>query len=475
MPTKSSARLAKGLMDRTEDNRPRPLRVFIGLTEIAGVNAGLSKGFRDLGHEVTSAVLDPHPFGYESSNFDLLPKSLRLAIKARTQVQKVGRFTKLRRIFWGATDKCLRAIAFPYLLVKHDAFVLIFGTVLVGRWEGAIARLFGRSYVHLLLGSDARPPFLDAYSVSEQTLLSPSPLLKRSRRMRRQLGVLSRCCTAVVAVKEYGHYLTRPYVDSIWLGLPIIPIIPIKPINSETTRPTPHGKTFRILHSPSHEKMKGSKLIRLSIERLQKLHPEVEYTELKGVPNSVVRQALQETDLLVDQLYSDSPSPALATEAASLGVPTVLGTLHSSVRGKFGNPGYPSTITIDPVDLDQTLLRLLANRDELESVGRAAKHFVDENWTPKEVAKRVIAIIEGSNEVQMHAPGNCPLAGAGLSKRDLIASLSVVKQNGWEAFVFPDQDQPAVRVSKFLEELQHHANENRCTAKTSSSLTPERT
>jgi hypothetical protein len=448
MLSKPPSRLKRILGFKTKKEVPRQLRVLIGLTEIAGVNAGLSKGFRDLGHHVTSVVLDRHPFGYETAEFDSLPKTLGLAIQVRAFARKAGRLPKARRAFCGAADKFLRALAFPSLIRKHDVFVFIFGAVVIGRWEGAIVRLFRRSYIQILLGSDARPPFLDAYYVSEKSLASPGPLLKRSRRMRRQLSVLSRCSTAIVALPEFGHYLTRPYVDLMWLGLPIVPVHGV-------ARPSiTNRESFRILHSPSHEKMKGTAIIRASIERLQKIRPEVEYRELKGVPNSVVREALQETDLLVDQLYSDTPSPALATEASSLGVPTLLGTLHHSILSQSGNFGYPATMTIDPDELDRTLDRLVENRNSLPLTGQMAKKFVDEHWNPISVASRILEIANNSTEVRVHSPGNCPLGGAGLSRRELIASLSVVTENGWESLVFPDQTSPMINTARFLAELR---------------------
>ena len=76
-------------------------------------------------------------------------------------------------------------------------------------------------------------------------------------------------------------------------------------------------KKFRILHAPSNPNFKGTEEIRDTIKCLKNENIDFEYIEITNASNEKVLAELNACDLVIDQLYSDTPMATLAAEAAS--------------------------------------------------------------------------------------------------------------------------------------------------------------
>src|SRR5438552_7623283 len=86
-----------------------PARVLVGTVEIAGMLPDFADGFRQLGHQVTTAIGTRHPF-YEHFKYDV---DLHSDVFHRTTAQWLNRPARATRI--------LRLIS------QHDLFVFIWG------------------------------------------------------------------------------------------------------------------------------------------------------------------------------------------------------------------------------------------------------------------------------------------------------------------------------------------------------------
>ena len=84
-------------------------------------------------------------------------------------------------------------------------------------------------------------------------------------------------------------------------------------------------KNFRILHAPSNPNFKGTEEIRNTIKCLKNENIDFEYIEITNASNEKVLAELKACDLVIDQLYSDTPMATLAAEAAYCGKPTIVG------------------------------------------------------------------------------------------------------------------------------------------------------
>ncbi len=123
-------------------------------------------------------------------------------------------------------------------------------------------------------------------------------------------------------------------------------------------------ETIVISHCPSDPIIKGTAVVRSVMEMLKGEGFIFRYVELQGVPNYQVIELLQETHILINQLYALAP-----------GVLTIEGLAHkcavmTSADYRFEELGPDSRdawVTITPGNLYTEVRRLLSNPDQIES------------------------------------------------------------------------------------------------------------
>jgi hypothetical protein len=125
----------------------------------------------------------------------------------------------------------------------------------------------------------------------------------------------------------------------------------------------------------------------------------LEYKEISGVSNKEVRLAINDADFIVDQLYSDTPLAAFATEAAFSGVPSVVGGYCWEQLKKYLPPAMEGvSLTCLPSEVKASTKRLILSHEVRAEIGRRANLFVSNYLAGKNVARRVLKVAEG------HAP-----------------------------------------------------------------------
>jgi hypothetical protein len=138
---------------------------------------------------------------------------------------------------------------------------------------------------------------------------------------------------------------------------------------------------------------------------------------------------LQHCDLVVDQLYSDTPMAGLAVEAAFFGKPSLVGGYGLNNLEELLPPAWcPPTFTCHPHDLEATLERLLMQPDLLRRVGAQARDFVANRWRSILVAKRYLRLIQRNvpsdwwfDPAQLRY-----LHGCGLPESQIIQSVAAI-------------------------------------------------
>jgi hypothetical protein len=205
----------------------------------------------------------------------------------------------------------------------------------------------------------------------------------------------------------------------------------------------------RLLHSPSHPALKGTERIRAMVERLAARGLPVELTTIQGRPNAEVLAALRDCDLVLDQLYSDTPAAGFATEGAGLGRPVLVGGYRAGagIARDLAGLGVPPTRYVHPDAFEAELERLVCDRAERESLGRAAHAFVATQWTAEAVAQRLACVLQG--DVPAHwwcEPGDVDhLHGCGLPEEVARSHVrALLARFGRAALAFAD-DRPALR------------------------------
>lgn len=377
-------------------SRPEGVRVLVGPTEIAGYYASLVAGFNQNGCSAIYGVLNTNRFAYDSA---YPPGPLRgLALRVWDRAERNRR----RRLLWVVARLLHQLLAAIYLLVqlpKIDAVVMGFGH---SYWpfnlDLPVLRLFGkRVIVNLGHGSDMRPPYLDGSHLSADGVAMPAApwLAQRARRLSQQARRCSRWAHWVIGQPlSSSHFGRQPMVNWFAIGWPYQPtamaIASSAPMSDL-------GRPWRLLHAPSKPALKGTVTIRAAIEQLRSAGYAIDYTELQGRPNHEVLASLQHCDLVVDQLYSDTPMAGLAVEAAAHGKPAlVAGYGLEQLRQYVPYNCWPPSFTCLPSELTATLQRILQDPALVHRKGLEAQRFIEQHWRITLVAQRYLTLIAGA-------------------------------------------------------------------------------
>ena len=346
------------------------MRVFIGPMEVAGLGSGWVAGLRALDVHADLVCGQTHRFGYAS---DPAPSRIarwwahwgdrRAAVPASRPVAKVLTILAHRLLGW-----CVLAWA----ACRYDVFVFLYArTITDTAFDLPLLRLLGRRVVLVFVGSDARPAYIDGHQFPANAEFSPRLAQRATRLQRRWIGRLERRADAVIAARTIAQFLTRPFVNWFAVGIPTPAV---------TAAPREEGSVIRVLHSPSNPVLKGSAEVQAAVTRLQARGVPIELVTIVGRPNAEVLQALDGCDLVVDQLYSDTPMAAFATEAASLGRPVlVCGCGAAQVARHVGPMPLPPTAYVRPQDFEATLEALATDRDRRQALARECAAFVAEH------------------------------------------------------------------------------------------------
>lgn len=337
-----------------------------------------------------------------------------------------------------------RALCFAWAIVRFDAFVLSAGSSFFRFRELPLLRLLGKRVVYTLHGTDARPPYIDGFfepehyglrcergGANEESGQSETDKVKAyiqiAARLKRQLELIERYSNVVVCGPSYSHFLTRPFVSFYSVGIPVI--VPRDQIErKESVR-----DKVRILHAPSYALGKGTDRIRSIMVNLERQGLSIEYKEISGRPNSEVLKEIENSDLIVDQVYSDTPMAMFAAEAASLGKPAVVGGYYSRVmRTHLPEDQIPPTSYCVPEKLQETVEKFVGDREKRLRLGDAARTFVHENWTTGKVASRFLCLLQGDPPQDwlidpLHV---MYVQGCGLSERRARENVAAVIRTG---------------------------------------------
>ena len=421
------------------------MRILLGLTEVSGFFARLKQGFDELGVEAVHISLQSHRFSYSGE-----AKMPRIVVWARYCVGKrlaAAQSSALWRAFWFMAVIVTRLLLLAWALARFDVFILGAGSSFFSFRELPLLRLLGKKVIYTLHGTDARPPYIDGFfdpsqydlpvnTIHDLTLETPRERAERfalahtaiARRRRQQVQAIERNATAVLCGPSYSHFLTKPFVNFYAVGIPTS-ASQWNQISSKT--PLEQGRV-RILHAPSELRGKGTHEIRNAIATLQIRALPIDYIEISGRPNVEVMTEITRCDLVIDQLYSDTPMAGFAAEAGLLGIPAVVGGYYSaSVRDHVPADQMPPTAFCHPDKLVSVVTALVVDPVARAQLGAAAQRHVTEQWGPKDVAERFLRILDEVPPDWLIDPRQVTyLNGIGLSEEQARANVAAMISRG---------------------------------------------
>jgi glycosyltransferase involved in cell wall biosynthesis len=329
----------------------------------------------------------PHPFAYSDDALPGLAARLwsrlicwRGALAHRQYISRSVGFVLQAIVRWWVLVWAMR---------RYDAFVFFAGkTITDTGLELALLRFAGKRVVVVFVGSDARPPYIDGSLFPADQPFDAVAAARESKLQRCKVGRLERGANACINAPATAHFHQRRFVNWFAVGVP-------REV-SPATRTSQEGPVLRLLHSPSHAALKGTAAIRAMVERLNARGLAVELMIIESRPNAEVMQAMRDCDLVVDQLYSDTPMAGFATEGASQGRAVLVGGYRAaSVERDLAGLPMPPTCFVAPEDFEGALERLVRDSAARESLGAAARAFVAGQWSHAAVAQRLSRVLRG--------------------------------------------------------------------------------
>ena len=409
--------------------------VFLGPMEVAGYFARLSVGLRSIGITTLYADLESHPFSYPEA----VPAGGLVRVARRAGAGLANAKTTPTRAVWKVASIATRAALLLRAIVACDVFVFGSGQTLFGLRELPLLKLLGKRVVIVFFGTDVRPSYLDGIESSAPDV-TPTELVARTRQKRDRIRRLERHATAIVSHAPMSQLLSRSFAAWLEIGIPTI----AQPLADERV-----DGVLRVVHAPSHAGAKGTSLIRDAIDRLRSDGVAIEYRELQRASNEAVRAAIAQADVVVDQLYADTPMAVLASEAASAGRPAVVGSLDwPSALADVEGSAIPPSIRCAPEEIGDVLRALAGSPESCRDAGRTARDFVRAHWSPEDVARRYAALADGSAPASwFHSPATIRYAaGSGMSLDRLRQVLASVAGVGDESFLVDDKPELEQRL-----------------------------
>lgn len=358
-------------------------RVFLGLVEVAGNFSGLKRGFDELG--VTSILVDTlqHRFGYSGAESRHgLVRVLQWVTRRRVAARGNERILS---ILWLVFQFILQGILMAWAVRRYDVFVFTAGHSFFEGYDLPLLRFLRKRVIHLFTGSDSRPPYL-----APTRHRSSREMVRRARWLKARLRRIERHSDFVINSPFQAHFHERPVLIFQVMGI-------AQPFEPVVERPGPaRGPGVRILHSPSHPEGKGTGPIRQAIRNLLAAGMPIHYVEVIGKPNAVVCAELAAADLVIDEIYSDVHMATFAAEAARFGKASVVGGYGQKEFEAFLPPGFiPPVYHCRPEEVEEAVRDLVSDPVRREELGRKARDFVRSVWSPAEVARRYLRVMQG--------------------------------------------------------------------------------
>lgn len=426
-------------------------RFFFGFTEVSGYNNALVDALNRKNIIADFFELQPHPFKYSrqkhgSKYFLVLTWLYGIFFCKSSTANNALKY--IYKIFFAL----MMLPFFIWTLFRYDVFVFAFGQSFFKLFDLPILKFFGKKIICIFYGSDSRPLYLDGMELSLKDL-DVEKIVKDIAAQKKKIKFIDRFADIAIDHALSGHFHEKKFISWLCIGIPTnfldVQSNAVKKVKEK------NDGAIRILHAPSLPEVKGSQLIRETIQRLIARGFEIVYTELKNVPNSEVINSLMNSDLVIDQLYSDSPMATFATEAAFCSIPSVVGGYgwESLNRAYLNKIELPPSFLTSPENLELTLEQLMTNQALIKNKGDQARQFVKANWSADKIAEKFLTLVSGIiPEDWWFDPKKIDyIYGSGVTKEVLLCKLkTIIAKKGIKVLQLADKPMLEESILQFV-------------------------
>lgn len=411
-------------------------RIFLGVQEIAGMMERLNNAFHDMG--IKSDFYCMYDYSFVAKRDNIKEPDILIRYRKHTNMIRQAKNRNLKRFWYLFQMIDIIGILF-YSIIHYDKYIYVFGHGMFiyncylkhfQELEFWILRLFHKDIIVWCCGSDSRAPYCDCdiYNGNmEQMMLDTKVKSKK-------IQMLEKYAT-IIDYSASSHFHTKPYIIYNCVGVPIDE-------KEMVYRRKEKNRKLTVMHAPSNKEYKGTFIIRKVIEELKEI-VDFEYIEISGMTHDQVLERLCEADIVIDQLFSDTPLAGFATEASINGIPVIVGGYYAQEFVKVRPEPIEPTIYCTPDELKEKLLYLLQYPSECERIGREEQEYVKKNNMSKIVAKKFLNIFDGKipNEWLFEPQKNEYIWGAGIPKEKVIRNIKyLIEQYGEESLCICDND-----------------------------------
>lgn len=395
-------------------------RYFLGVQEIAGMMNRINEGLHSLGIESDFFCLYEYAF---ANNNEYVEPAILKSYKRHTSHIRGTKKNFVKRFYYFLQMLDIFKIL-AYSICHYDCFLYIFGHGMF--WynlylknfqelEFWILKICGKKMVMWNCGSDTRAPYCDDDVFNGDKEAMYKAIAVKAKKIR----MIEKYMLMIDGIPS-SHLHTIPYISFQAIGIPIDD----KEIVLKE-RKDKCSDCITLLHCPSNRKSKGTDYIRTIIKEIQNERDNIEYIEVSGKPHQEVLKKMVGADIVIDQLYSDTPMAGFATEAAINAVPVVVSGYYAEVYNDMIKTPIPPTLFCTPEELKSSILYLIDNKEVRERIGIAEKQYVLKYNQSKCVAQRILQLFEGNiiDEWIVSPEENGYMFGSGISKREVIDNV----------------------------------------------------
>ncbi|MBI38525.1 MAG: hypothetical protein CMF59_02925 [Leptospiraceae bacterium] len=260
------------------------------------------------------------------------------------------------------------------------------------RFELVYLRARGVKMVVTFQGDDARQGdyCLANFEITTANHVEEGYYSKRSDRSKRKtIRLLHSFCGHFYSVNpDLCHVLPE--------STKFTPYAHVDPDEWKPIYPVKDNRPLKILHAPTHRRVKGTARILEALENLKGRGYSFELELVENLPYSEARKRYEKADVLIDQIYAGWYG-GLAVELMALGKPVAcyiregdLQFIPERMRAQL------PIVRINHSDLELSIKRLFEfSRSELRELGHVSRKFVEDWHSPATIARSLSADYSG--------------------------------------------------------------------------------
>jgi hypothetical protein len=383
-------------------------KIFIGFSEVANYYTNLTKGFKEIGYEYYLITFGKNKRLYNIEDEKFFDQKITHFL-----TNKINK-SIFYKIFYYPFFIILRVYLFIKYFFKCNIFIFSYNSSFLWLYDLPILKFFNKKIIFVYHGSDSRPPYLSGNYIDNG--FSLNFVKKFTHWIYKKNKIVEKYADHIVSLPSSGQFFSRELINFLWIGLPF----ELK--DYQLKQSSKDDELVKIIHAPSARKAKGTEEFRKIIAELNKEGYNIYFKELHDVKNQEVLDQLQTSDILLDELYSDTVMAGFATEGAYFSVPTVVGGYYKNIKKDMKNMDLPPSVYVEPSEIKKALIELIISRNKREALGKNAMEYVHNKWSPKLVAERFSMLIENkklSEVAYFHQNDIDYFNGWGVNKKDL--------------------------------------------------------